>query len=78
MLVIPYIEFFHLCLVLQYCSLTTIDLSLNFIEDKGLANLTSVMGSLLRGPQHVNLSNTTITGDTNSRPPHCVSTAISL
>ena len=46
----------------QYCNLTTLDISLNFVEDKGLAPLSAAISHFPRGPRHINLSHCTVTG----------------
>eukprot|EP00090_Calanus_glacialis_P000689 TRINITY_DN10463_c0_g1_i2.p1 TRINITY_DN10463_c0_g1~~TRINITY_DN10463_c0_g1_i2.p1 ORF type:complete len:1522 (-),score=274.97 TRINITY_DN10463_c0_g1_i2:738-5303(-) len=46
----------------QYCNLTTLDISLNFVEDRGLANISNVLSHFPRGTKHINLAHCTLTG----------------
>jgi hypothetical protein len=46
----------------QYCNLTTLDLSLNVVEERGLAPLAAVLGHFPRGPRHLNLAHCLLTG----------------
>ena len=46
----------------QYCNLTTLDLSLNFVEERGLAPLSTALSHFPRGPRHLNLSHCLLSG----------------
>ena len=46
----------------QYCNLTTLDISLNFVEDRGLANISNILSHFPRGTKHINLAHCTLTG----------------
>jgi len=46
----------------QYCNLVTFDISLNFVEDKGLTNISQVLGHLPRGTKHLNLAHCSLSG----------------
>ena len=46
----------------QYCNLVTFDISLNFVEDKGLTSLSHVVGHLPRGTKHLNLAHCNLSG----------------
>lgn len=49
-------------LVLQYCNLTTLDISLNFVEDRGLSQLAAAISHFPRGTRHINLAHCALTG----------------
>lgn len=46
----------------QYCNLTTLDISMNLVEDRGLASLAQVFSHLPRGTRHLNLAHTGLSG----------------
>ena len=46
----------------SFCNLTTLDISLNFVEDRGLAAVSSVLSHFPRGPRHLNLAHCSLTG----------------
>jgi Ran GTPase-activating protein (RanGAP) involved in mRNA processing and transport len=46
----------------QYCNLTTLDISLNFVEDRGLGSLATVLSHFPRGTRHLNLAHCVLTG----------------
>lgn len=46
----------------HYCNLTTLDISLNFVEDKGIAPLSTALKHFPRGLRHLNLSHCTLSG----------------
>lgn len=63
----------------QYCNLTTIDISLNFVEDKGLSPLSTAISHFPRGPRHLNLSHCTVTGKaTNALAQALITNKLSL
>jgi hypothetical protein len=45
-----------------YCNLVTLDLSLNFIEERGLGPLSAALSHFPRGPRHINLAHCLLTG----------------
>jgi hypothetical protein len=45
-----------------YCNLVSLDTSLNFIEDRGLGPLATALSHFPRGPRHLNLSHSLLTG----------------
>ena len=46
----------------QYCNLVTFDISINFVEDKGLAAISQVVAHLPRGTKHLNLAHCGLSG----------------
>jgi len=46
----------------QYCNLTTLDISLNFVEDRGLSSLANAISHFPRGTRHINLAHCTLSG----------------
>ena len=46
----------------QYCNLVTFDISLNFVEDKGLTSISHVVSHLPRGTKHLNLAHCNLSG----------------
>merc|ERR1719410_2806020 len=46
----------------QYCNLNTLDISLNFVEDRGLISIANVLAHFPRGTRHINLAHRTLTG----------------
>merc|ERR1719189_575035 len=46
----------------QYCNLVTFDISLNFVEDKGLTSISHVVAHLPRGTKHLNLAHCNLSG----------------
>ena len=44
------------------CNLTTIDISLNFVEDKGMAPISAAISHFPRGLRHLNLSHCSLSG----------------
>ena len=45
-----------------HCTVTSLDLSCNFIEDRGINPLSSTMAKLSKGMHHLNLSYCSLTG----------------
>ena len=45
-----------------YCNLVTFDISLNFVEDKGLTSISHVVSHLPRGTKHLNLAHCNLSG----------------
>lgn len=63
----------------QYCNLTTIDISLNFVEDKGLTSLSTALSHFPRGPRHLNLAHCTLSGKaTNTLAQALITNKLSL
>jgi len=46
----------------QCCNLTTIDISLNFVEDKGMTQISTAISHFPRGLRHLNLSHCALSG----------------